>query len=70
MEKAKLDRISELSRKSRVQPLSEEEKAEQQALRQEYLDDLRGNLRSTLQNTVIVRPDGTREKVSERKKQK
>ena len=70
MEKAKLDRISELSRKSRVQPLSEAEKAEQQALRQEYLNDLRGNLRSTLQNTVIVRPDGTREKVSERKKQK
>lgn len=68
MEKAKLDRIGELSRKSRVQPLTEEEKAEQQALRKEYLDSMKGSLRATLQNTVIVRPDGTREKVSERKK--
>lgn len=68
MEKAKLDRIGELSRKSRVQPLTEEEKAEQQALRQEYLDSMKGNLRATLQNTVIVRPDGTREKLSDRKK--
>lgn len=68
MEKAKLNRISELSRKSRLQGLTEDEKKEQQALRQEYLNDLRGNLRSTLENTVIVRPDGTRERVSERAK--
>ena len=40
MEKAKIDRISELSRKSRVQPLTEEEKREQQALRQEYIDSI------------------------------
>lgn len=70
MEKAKMDRISELSRKSRIQELTAEEKIEQQALRQEYIESMRSSLRATLQNTVIVRPDGTKEKVSERAKKK
>ena len=70
MEKTKIDRISELSRKSRVQPLTEEEKREQQAMRQEYIDSMKGSLRATLDHSVIVRPDGTRERVSDRKKEK
>lgn len=70
MEKAKIDRINELARKSKVQPLSEEEKQEQQALRREYIDSMKSSLRSALDNSVIVRPDGTRERVSERKKEK
>ncbi len=70
MEKAKMDRISELSRKSRIQELTAEEKIEQQALRQEYIESMRSSLRATLQNTVIVHPDGTKEKVSERAKKK
>ena len=60
MEKAKLDRINELARKSKVEPLSEEEKLEQQALRQEYLEEFRRSFGATLDNTVIQYPDGTR----------
>ncbi len=48
MDKKKLDRISELSRKSRVEPLSAEELAEQKALRDEYIALVRKNFRATL----------------------
>ena len=60
MEKAKLDRINELARKSKVAPLTEEEKQEQQALRQEYLEEFRRSFGATLDNTVIQYPDGSR----------
>lgn len=43
-------RISELSRKSRSEGLTEAEKAEQKALREEYLADIRKNFRATLDN--------------------
>lgn len=65
MEQKKIERISELSRKSRAEGLTEEEKLEQQALRQEYIQSMRQSLRATLDNSVIVRPDGTKEKVSD-----
>lgn len=60
MEEKKLNRISELSRKSRVQNLTDDEKTEQQALRQEYIDSMKRSLRQTLENTVIVDPDETK----------
>ena len=41
MEKKKIDRISELSRKQRTIGLTEEEKAEQAQLRQEYIQAIR-----------------------------
>lgn len=67
MEKTKLDRINELARKSRTeQGLTPEEKAEQQVLRQEYIQEWRNGLRAQLENTVIVEPDGTRHKVQHR----
>ena len=69
MEQKKIERISELSRKSRAEGLTEEEKLEQ-ALRQEYIQSMRQSLRATLDNSVIVRPDGTKEKVSDRAKKK
>ena len=45
MEKAKVDRITELARLSKERELTEEEKAEQKALREEYLADFRKTLR-------------------------
>ena len=60
MEKEKIDRINALARKSKVELLSEEEKQEQQALRQEYLAEFRRSFGATLDNTVIQYPDGTR----------
>lgn len=38
MDKKKLDRINALARKSREEGLTDEEKAEQQVLRREYID--------------------------------
>ena len=70
MEQKKIERISELSRKSRAEGLTEEEKLEQQALRQEYIQSMRQSLRATLDTSVIVRPDGSKEKVSDRAKKK
>lgn len=60
MEQSKIDRINELARKAKTEALTEEEKAEQKALREEYLRGVRAMLRGTLDNTVIQNPDGTR----------
>lgn len=54
MEKAKIDRINELARKSKVQELSPEEKEEQYNLRQEYLADFRARFKAQLDNIEIV----------------
>lgn len=60
MDKAKIDRINELARTSKQRPLTEDEKAEQRLLRDEYRASFRLSLISQLDNTVIVNPDGTR----------
>ncbi len=68
MEKEKIERINYLARKSRQEGLTEEEKTEQAALRQEYLADFRAGFRGILEHTVIEYPDGSREQVRDRKK--
>ena len=60
MEKEKLNRINELAKKSKATELTEEEKAEQAALRQEYINEIRASFGAMLDNTVIQYPDGTR----------
>lgn len=59
MNSEKIDRINTLYHKSQAVGLSEEEKAEQQALRQEYLAAIRTNLRGSLNNISIKEKDGT-----------
>ncbi|MDE6747428.1 MAG: DUF896 domain-containing protein [Oscillospiraceae bacterium] len=55
MTKEKIDRINELARKSRTaEGLTEAEKAEQAALRQEYRGGVKANLEGQLQNIEIV----------------
>lgn len=54
MDKKKLDRISELSRKERSVGLSDDEKKEQKSLRDEYLRLIKKNFRQTLDNIEIV----------------
>ena len=68
MEQAKIDRINELAALKKERPLTEAEAAEQAALRAEYLAEFRARMRGTLDSTVIERPDGTRERVVDRKK--
>lgn len=64
MVQEKIDRINALARKSRTEEgLNEEEKAEQAALRAEYIAEFRASFASQLDNTVIQRPDGTKEKL-------
>ncbi len=64
-----IDRINELARKSRTpEGLTEAEKEEQQKLRREYIDAYKASLRNELEHTVVVRPDGTRQKLSDFKK--
>ncbi len=60
MTNEKIERINELARKSRAQGLTEQEKAEQAALRREYIDAMKRSLKAQLDSTVLVEPDGTR----------
>lgn len=66
MEKEKIDRINFLAKKKKAEGLTDEELAEQKVLYEEYLEGYRRNLRSTLGNTVIERPNGTREKLQKK----
>ncbi len=55
MSPEKINRINELARKSRTEAgLTESEKAEQAALRQEYRDSVKANLIGQLENIEIV----------------
>ena len=65
-----LERINALARKQKESSLTEEEKAEQAMLRAEYIKEYRAMLRGILDNTVIVRPDGTRENVKDKNTKK
>jgi uncharacterized protein YnzC (UPF0291/DUF896 family) len=67
MEKEKIDRINFLAKKSKAEGLTEEEKIEQKALREEYIAGFRANLRGILDNTYIQNPDGTKTKVESKK---
>ena len=61
MEKEKLDRINELARKKKSGiELSEDELAEQKALREEYINEIRLSFGAILDNTVIQYPDGSK----------
>ena len=54
-----IDRINTLYHKSQSVGLTEEEKAEQAALRREYIESIRNSLRGHLNSISIVEKDGT-----------
>lgn len=62
----RIRRINELYHKSQVEGLTEEEKAEQAKLRQEYVASVRGNLKAQLDNINIQREDGTIENLGQK----
>ncbi|MBR5498432.1 MAG: DUF896 domain-containing protein [Clostridia bacterium] len=68
MEQSKIDRINELARKSRSEGLTDEEKEEQRILRAEYVASFKASLVGQLENTTILRPDGTKEKITRKGK--
>ena len=59
MEKQKIDRINELYKKSKAEGLTDAERKEQKILRQQYIELIRRNLRSQLNNFDIEEKDGT-----------
>ena len=59
MTEEKIARINELARKAKAEGLTEPEKKEQQLLRQEYLADIRRNLKSQLDQIDMVEADGS-----------
>lgn len=59
MDEQKIKRINELYRKSKEAGLNDEEKKEQKLLRAEYLEAIRGNLKSQLDRIDIKEKDGT-----------
>lgn len=66
----RIKRINELYHKSQAEGLTPEEKEEQAQLRKEYVASVRANLRGQLDSITIERPDGTMEKLSEKRKSK
>ena len=57
-------RINELARKAKSpEGLTAEELIERDKLRRIYIDSVKANLVGHLENTYIVRPDGTKEKI-------
>lgn len=59
LSKDKIDRINELSKKSKTAGLSIEEAKEQTKLRQEYLASFRSSMRETIENVQVIDPEGT-----------
>lgn len=59
MEKSKLERINELARKAKSVGLTEEETAERDILRREYIDAFRESTRATLESIIIQEEDGS-----------
>ena len=62
----KIARINELYHKSKNEGLSDDEKAEQQALRKAYIESVRNALRGHLNNIDIQNEDGTIENLGEK----
>ena len=63
---AVIKRINELAAKAKAEGLSQEELVERDKLRRIYIDSVKANLVGQLENTYIVRPDGTKEKVGKK----
>ncbi|MBQ8912747.1 MAG: DUF896 domain-containing protein [Lachnospiraceae bacterium] len=56
----KIKRINELAHKSKThEGLTEDEKKEQAVLRREFIDSVKGNLKSQLDNINIQEKDGS-----------
>ena len=62
----KITRINELSRKAKTVGLTEEEKAEQQVLRKEYIAEWKLGLQQTLDNTYVVDKEGNKRKLEKK----
>ena len=58
MEQDKIERINYLANKAKTTSLTKSEKEEQQALRKEYIANLRSSFKSQLTHLKVVDPEG------------
>ena len=65
-ELAVVSRINELAKKAKTEDLTAEETAERDALRKEYIEAYRKNLRGTLENIRIVDEQGNQHPLKKR----
>ena len=56
-------RINELARKAKAEGLTPEEITERDKLRRIYIDSVKASLTGQLDNTYLLRPDGSKEKL-------
>ena len=61
-----IKRINELAAKAKTVGLTPDEITERDKLRRIYIDSVKASLVGHLENTYIVRPDGTKEKVGKK----
>ena len=66
MDKAKIDRINFLAKKSKAEGLTESEALEQQALRKEYIASYVNNLKAQLENTYVQDENGNKTKLKKK----
>lgn len=59
-------RINALAKKAKSEGLTAEETAERDKLRRIYIDSVKANLTGQLDNTYILRPDGSRTKLQKK----
>ena len=59
-------RINELAKKAKAEGLTQEETVERDKLRRIYIDSVKASLTGQLDNTYILRPDGSKEKLNKK----
>lgn len=69
MDKKKIDRINELYKKKKIEGLTDEEQIEQSLLREEYLNSVRKNFRSTMSTIKLKDEEGNITPLKSNKKQ-
>ena len=68
MEQERIDRINELARLAKERQLTEAEQEERAGLRKEYIASFREATRRHLDSITVLHPDGTVEKLRDKKK--
>ena len=62
-----IDRINELYHKSKTVGLTDEEKAEQDKLRKQYVAGFRQGMQNTLENVYVVDENGNEKKIEKKR---